>query len=229
MAPAQLDRPGLPGGTAPSLCHPAAAPVTQVAGGDDALPIRILAVSGSLRSASSNTQLLLAATRQPPPGVAIELYDGIGGLPHFSPDVDGADSPALVVELRARVASADALLISSPEYAHGVPGSLKNALDWLVSGVEIVALPVALLNAAPHSTHAQAALAETLKTMSAQLVPEASVTIPLSGRRLDASGILSDPVLAGSLQSALEMLVRAARATRSSGRRLVGWRPDLAP
>jgi len=195
---------------------------------DDGLPIRILAISGSLRSASSNTQLLSAAIRQAPVDATIELYDRIGGLPHFSPDLDGPASPAPVLELRASLASADALLISSPEYAHGVPGSLKNALDWLVSGVEIVALPVALLNASPHSTHAQASLAETLRTMAAQLVPAASVTIPLSGRRLDASGILSDPVLAAPLRSAVETLVQAARASRASGRRLVGWRPDLA-
>jgi len=229
MAPAQLDGSVLPGGAIPSRRRPAASPVSRVIGADDALPIRILAISGSLRSASSNTQLLLAAARQTPQKAAIELYDGIGGLPHFSPDLDGPDSPAPVVELRARIASADALLISSPEYAHGVPGSLKNALDWLVSGVEIVALPVALLNASPHSTHAQAALAETLKTMSAQLVPEASVTIPLTGRGLDASGILADPALAGALRSALETLAGAARAARASGKRLVGWHPDLAP
>jgi NAD(P)H-dependent FMN reductase len=205
--------------------------VDQEGGGtgpENPVPIRILAVSGSLRAASSNTQVLVAVSRLAPPRVEIELFIGLGTLPHFSPDLDGPSAPDPVMDLRARVAAADALLISSPEYAHGVPGSLKNALDWLVSGVEVVAMPVALLNASPNSTHAQAALAETLTTMAAVLVPEACVAIPLSGRRLDASAILAEPRLAGPLGAALESLVDAARRSRAAGRRLVGWRPDLA-
>lgn len=199
--------------------------VTQPA---DPNPVRILALSGSLRAASSNTQVLLAMTRLAPPGVEVELYSGIGGLPHFSPDLDGPAAPALVLDLRARIARADAMMISSPEYAHGVPGSLKNALDWLVSGVEVVAMPIALLNPSPNSTHAQAALAETLRTMSTDLVPGASATIPLSGRRVDAAGILADPTLADPLQAAMVELVSAAVRSRAAGRRLVGWRPEAA-
>lgn len=159
-------------------------------------PIRILALSGSLQAASSNTQVLLAITRLAPPGgVEVQLYAGIGGLPHFSPDLDGPAAPAPVLDLRARIARADAMIISSPEYAHGVPGSLKNALDWLVSGTEVVAMPIALLNPSPNSTHAQAALAETLRTMSTEVISAASATIPLSGRRLDAAGILAEPMM----------------------------------
>jgi len=192
-------------------------------------PIRILALSGSLRAASSNTQVLLAMTRLAPPRVEVELYAGIGGLPHFSPDFDGPASPAPVLDFRARVAQADAMMISSPEYAHGVPGSLKNALDWLVSGMEIVAMPIALLNPSPNSTHAQAALAETLRTMSTDVVAAASATIPLSGRRLDAAGILAAPELAQPLRAAMAELVNAAVQSRAAGRRLVGWRPEASP
>lgn len=189
-------------------------------------PIRILAISGSLRAASSNTQVLLAMTRLAPDEVEIELYSGVGDLPHFSPDLDGPNAPAPVLDLRRRIAAADAIMISSPEYAHGVPGSLKNALDWVVSGVEIVAMPIALLNPSPNSTHAQASLAETLRTMSTEVLPSASATIPLSGRRLDASGILAEPALADPLRRAMTELIKAARQSRASGKRLVDWRPE---
>ncbi len=183
-------------------------------------------MSGSLRAASSNTQVLLAMARLAPAGVEVELYGGIGSLPHFSPDLDQPAPPETVLDLRRRVAGADAIVISSPEYAHGVPGSLKNALDWLVSGVEIVAMPIALLNPSPRSVHAQASLAETLKTMSAEVSSEASVTIPVSGSGIDVEGILNDPQLAGPLQQGLVELVAVALRSRASGKRLVGWHPE---
>jgi len=93
------------------------------------LPIlRILAVSGSLRAVSSNTALLRAAIALSPPGVEIRLYGALRELPHFNPDLEANEPPA-VTDLRAQVRWADGLLISSPEYAHGVPGVMKNALD----------------------------------------------------------------------------------------------------
>jgi NAD(P)H-dependent FMN reductase len=119
-----------------------------------------------------------------------------------------------VQAFRARVAAADALLICSPEYAHGVPGALKNALDWLVSGSEIPYKPIGLLNASPRSTHAQASLAETLRTMSTELVPGASIDLPLGGRRLDAAGIAADPALAQLLRGAMEALAGAVPGYR---------------
>lgn len=191
-------------------------------------PIRILAISGSLRAASSNTQVLVAMAGLAPPDVEVELYTGIGKLPHFSPDLDRSGAPAPVLDLRQRIAVADAIMISSPEYAHGVPGSLKNALDWLVSGVEIVAMPIALLNPSPHSTHATASLAETLRTMSTEVLTTASVTIPLSGRRLDAAGILGEPSLSEPLARAMTELIDAASRSRASGNRLVDWKPEPA-
>src|SRR5690349_21363282 len=105
--------------------------------------MRILAISGSLREGSSNTAVLQAAAALAPLGVEIILYDGLGRLPHFNPDLDGENAVAPVAEWRARLQSADGVLISSPEYAHGVPGSLKNALDWVVGSGEFVNKPVA--------------------------------------------------------------------------------------
>jgi NAD(P)H-dependent FMN reductase len=183
----------------------------------------ILAISGSLRARSSNTEVLRAVALLAPPDVRVSMYDGLADLPHFNPDLDQATStlPAPVRALKAHVAAADALIICSPEYAHGVPGSLKNALDWLVSGSEIPYKPVALINASPRSRHAQASLAETLRTMSTVVVPDHSVEVPLDGRRLDAAAIVDHPELAEPLRRAVHALVGAVNASRERREQIV--------
>ena len=102
-------------------------------------------------------------------------------------------------------------MISSPEYAHGVPGVLKNALDWLVSSGETVGKPVALLNASPRSTYAQASLREILTTMAARVNETASVTVPLLGSALDAAGIVAHPELSAMLRAAMSAFIRGNR------------------
>src|SRR5260370_32631943 len=172
--------------------------------------MRILAISGSLRSTSSNTAVLRAARTLAPPSVDIILYESLGALPHFNPDLDGDKPPQSVLELRSEVGRADGLLISSPEYAHGVPGSLKNALDWLVASVEFPGKAVALLNTAPRSTHAGAQLTEILTTMSARLIPEASVTLALPMQTEDGAGFAPNVEFSRTLSSALSALARAS-------------------
>ena len=168
--------------------------------------MRIRAISGSLRAASSNTSLLRAVQILVPPNIEIVLEEGLGGLPHFNPDLEEA-MPATVVDFRARIGAADALLISTPEYAHGVPGVLKNALDWLVSGPEFVGKPVALLNASPRSTYAQASLIETMTVMSGRIC--GSYTVSLWGKKLDADGIAADAELSASIREALDTFLAA--------------------
>lgn len=174
--------------------------------------MQILAVSGSLRAVSKNTAILEAARLLSPPRAQIHLYTGLDRLPHFNPDLDTADGrggPDPVADWRARVARADGLLISTPEYAHGLPGAFKNALDWLVSNVDFPGKPVAVLGASALSVHAPAQLTEILKTMSARLVEKASVTVPLLGPPVDAATIAADPALAGPLRGALEAFAKA--------------------
>src|SRR4051812_26955392 len=93
--------------------------------------IGILAISGSLRARSSNTDVLRALKIVAAPDFSVSLYDGLGELPFFNPDLENEPDglPPTVQDLRAQVSKADALVICSPEYAHGVPGALKNALD----------------------------------------------------------------------------------------------------
>lgn len=174
--------------------------------------MQILAVSGSLRAISKNTAVLEAARLLAPPRVEITLYSGLDALPHFNPDLDTTDGRGgaeTVADWRERVERADGLLISSPEYAHGLPGTLKNALDWLVSNVDFPGKPVALVGVSALSVHAPAQLAEILRTMSARLVDEASVTIPLLGPPVAAATIAADPALADPLRAMLEAFARA--------------------
>jgi NAD(P)H-dependent FMN reductase len=170
--------------------------------------MRLLALSGSLRRISVNTALLRAAGPLAPAGVEVILYEGLGSLPHFNPDLE-ADEPPSVTDFRVQVRGADGLLICSPEYAHGVPGFLKNALDWLVGGDEFIDKPVALLNATPPAEWAQASLTETVTIMSGRLVREASIAVPLRGRKIDEAGIVADPALAEPVRAALAAFTRA--------------------
>ncbi len=163
--------------------------------------IRILAISGSLRESSSNTALLEAAIALSPKNVEIKLYKGLGNLPHFNPDLEPSEPPS-VTDLRQHLSWSDGLIISSPEYAHGVPGVLKNALDWLVSGEEFVGKPIALFNASSRATHAQASLTEIVTTMAGQIVPEASLTVSLLGKKLDAASIVADPKISDMVKAA---------------------------
>jgi chromate reductase len=174
--------------------------------------MKIIAISGSLRATSLNTAVLHAAGRLAPAGVNIELFEGIGGLPFFNSDLDGERLPQAVGRFRTVIGAADGLLISSPEYARGVAGVMKNALDWLVGSYEFPDKPVALINTSPRATHALASLTITLETMSARFVKDASITLPLLGTVNDADSITTNAEFAGPLRSALELYVRAIRA-----------------
>jgi len=169
--------------------------------------MNLLAISGSLRTSSSNTRLLSALALLVPTDVTFAFYSGLAELPHFNPDLDIDPAPVEVKKYRERLQWADAVAISSPEYAHGVPGALKNALDWVVGSGELVGKPVALLNASPRATHAYESLTETLRTMSAVILPEASITVPLLGSDLDPARIATNDEYGPALRAATEVLV----------------------
>lgn len=171
--------------------------------------VRLLALSGSLRAASSNRSLLQAAALITPPDVQIDLYSDVGRLPHFNPDLDDETQdkvPQVVREFRDDVARADGLLISCPEYARGIPGSFKNALDWLVGSETFFEKPVALFNASPRARDAQAALRLVLQTMSARVIDAASIEARLLARAMDAQAIAEDPAIGPDLTRALAAL-----------------------
>jgi chromate reductase len=170
--------------------------------------MKVLAISGSLRQASLNTRLLRAVARVAPPDIRVTLYAGLGELPWFNPDIESPE-PVPVAKLRQQIVAADALLIASPEYAHGVSGVMKNALDWMVGNESFVYKPVALLNASPRASHALSALRETLRTMSARIIDEACTSVPLLGSGLSEDDIVHHPELGPRLATSLLALKAA--------------------
>jgi chromate reductase, NAD(P)H dehydrogenase (quinone) len=178
--------------------------------------MRFLALSGSLRRASINSAMLRAAARLAPVPIEVNVFTQLGDLPLFNPDNEVAPGDA-VQRFRRAVAQADALVVASPEYAHGVTGSIKNALDWLVSFEPFAYKPVAVVNTSPRAHHADAALRETLTTMAAHIVEPASVQLPLLGAQLDEEGMLRSPEVAGAIRSMLLALARGVEQARGSG------------
>lgn len=171
--------------------------------------IRVLAIPGSLRKESSNAQLLRATAALARGDASVSVYSGLSSIPPFNPDFDAEPVSPAVGDLRFRLGECDAVVISSPEYAHGIPGVLKNALDWIVSSGELYGKPVALFNASPRATFAQAALTETLGVMGARIITEACITVPLSGAQEE--DMISDGVTAARIREALVVVVNASR------------------
>jgi NAD(P)H-dependent FMN reductase len=163
--------------------------------------LNLLALSGSLRKASYNSAAINALLELAPRHVDITIGD-ISHLPIFNPDREGENIPELTT-LKHSLSESNGLIIASPEYAHGISGPLKNALDWLVSGAEFPYKPIMLINTSPRASHAQAALREVLSTMSGNIIENSCVTIPLLGSELDRNGILAEKKIATTLVDGL--------------------------
>jgi NAD(P)H-dependent FMN reductase len=173
---------------------------------------QILAISGSLRNTSSNTNVLKACAALAPDDVKITLYEGLDKLPYFSPELDGegAIPAATVQDLREQLKKADAVIFCTPEYAFGVPGVLKNALDWIVSSGEFYDKPTAVISASPLATggdKANASLVQTLTVMSAIIKEENKLLIPIVRTKMDAAGNVIDKELEASLRQVISSLV----------------------
>jgi NAD(P)H-dependent FMN reductase len=173
--------------------------------------LKILALSGSLRAASINSAFCRAASRLAPAPLQITVCAGLGKLPLFNPDLE-ADPPRVVKEFRAEVGGARALIIASPEYAHGISGVLKNGLDWLVSFEGFIYKPVALVNTSPRARHGHDSLREVLQTMSAVILAEASMTLPLLGACVTEEAMVSSSEVAARIRRGLAALARALSA-----------------
>lgn len=163
--------------------------------------MQLLALSGSLRVASSNSVLLRAAARLAPENVEVRLYERMGELPHFNPELE---VPDVVRELKREVAEADGVVFCTPEYVHGLPGSLKNLLDWLVSDGELWDKPVAILSARK-SEFAEPQLREVLRTLMARVCEEASVTVAFPTNKMSVEDVLAKPELSEPIRVAVEV------------------------
>ncbi len=173
--------------------------------------IRILCFSGSLRARSYNTAALYALKQLAPEYMEVKVFEQMKELPLFNPDIEN-ENIVSVSALQDEVYNTDGLIIASPEYAHGISGVLKNALDWLVAGDGFPLLPVALINTSPRAHHAQDALREVLSTMSAIVVDTACIDVPLLGSDLDMHGIVSHTEISDSLLKMTEIFYQSVIA-----------------
>ena len=162
--------------------------------------MRILAISGSFRRDSHNTQLLRAAALALPSGVELDLYDGLAALPPYCEDADVDPAPAAAEDLRARIAAADALLIATPEYNASIPGVLKNAIDWASRPFPDNALrrkPVAVIGASTGlfgAVWAQAELRKVLRHTGADVL-DTEFPVGMADQAFTPAGELADPEL----------------------------------
>ncbi len=169
----------------------------------------VFVFSGSPRPGSTLGRLLRAAAAALPAPTTTVFYENILELPLFSPDLDGPGSPApaAVRHLRQQLQAADAVLIGTPEYAYGMPGSLKNALDWLVSAGSFYGKPTAVLSGSPSAQggeRARQGLLLTLEALGAAVVAGASFAVPFVRTRLDSTS--PDPALAAQLGATMQAL-----------------------
>ena len=165
----------------------------------------LLGLSGSLRRVSTNSALLRALAENAPAGVTLEISDLIGELPIFNPDREGEFTPSTVEAFGRSIREADGLVFASPEYAHGIPGGIKNALDWMVSRDEISDKPALIVRASTRSDYALSALEEVLRTMSLRLKPEIGFSVHLLGRAAERmEEILSAPEARDQMRRTLE-------------------------
>jgi len=143
------------------------------------------------------------------------MYNGLADLPHFSPEIDDENSPASVIALREQLQAADGVFICTPEYAFGVPGSLKNALDWTVSSGDLLGKPVAVVSASSLPTggdKAHAALLLTLTALGARVPEQAKLMIPAINKKLNANREVSDAETKQALVRVLDALAQAIKA-----------------
>jgi NAD(P)H-dependent FMN reductase len=177
-------------------------------------PVEVVLVSGSTRAGSTNTAALRTAAGLDVPGVTTALWERLVEVPAFVPN-DDADPPPAVADLRRCLAAADAVVFCTPEYAGTLPGSFKNAIDWLVGSGELYRKPVAWITvAAPgRGTGAEATLALVLGYVDADVIDAACVRIPIGRELVGADGLVHDPETQRRLAAQLAAVAAYVRST----------------
>jgi chromate reductase len=164
----------------------------------------VLLIGGSLRRGSVNAAVLRTAEAMATPDLALTPYTRLGELPHFNPDDDRAPLLEPVADLRAQLEASDAVLFSTPEYAGALPGSFKNLLDWTVGG-GIQGKAVGFINASAMggAQGAHAELRTVLFYVSAEIVEDACVAIPVPRSAIDSDGIITAEALRNGIGAAV--------------------------
>jgi NAD(P)H-dependent FMN reductase len=153
---------------------------------------KILAISGSIKASSTNLKLIQAITELTLDKFEISVFDKLAAIPHFNPDLDTEVPPEAVTVFRDQLREADGILICTPEYAMGVPGVLKNAIDWTVSSMEFSKKPVALITASSMGHKGHHSLLETLKVIESDLSGNTQLLISFVKSKISDEGKITD-------------------------------------
>ncbi|MEO7175788.1 MAG: NADPH-dependent FMN reductase [Saprospiraceae bacterium] len=168
--------------------------------------IRIVAISGSTRRASSNLNLIKAIAEQASETFAVNIFEGLSDLPHFNPDLDNENVDPQITEFRKLLSEADGVLICTPEYAIGVPGTLKNAIDWTVSSMEFSNKPVALITASLSGEKAHKSLLGTLLIIEARMTTDTQLLISSVKTKVNAEAKITDNETLNSVNKLIQSL-----------------------
>lgn len=155
-------------------------------------PKKIIAICGSTRQSSSNLSLIHAIRTLYAGKLDIDILQGLTDIPHFNPDLDHENPPPRVTEFRNQLRAADGILICTPEYAMGVPGTLKNAIDWTVSSMEFSSKPTALITASSMGQKAHASLMETLNIIETNIPESSQLLISFVKGKVSSNGHITD-------------------------------------
>jgi len=175
--------------------------------------VTILLLSGSTRERSTNTAALRTAHNLALEGVTTRIYGGLVDLPAFIPDVDDQRAPVEIQRLRRELAQADALLISTPEYAGTLPGSLKNLLDWTIPTGDLYEKPVAWINvAAPgRGSGVIDTLRLVLNFATAEIITPACRRAHVGREMVGADGLIAAAEIRAVLRETLESIAAHLR------------------
>lgn len=153
----------------------------------------VIAISGSTRSSSTNLTYIKAIAALAKDYFDVTIFESIAEIPHFNPDLDTDSPPEKVTGYRNKLKAADGILICTPEYAMGVPGTLKNAIDWTVSSMEFSHKPVALVTASSVGQKGHQSLMETLKIIESDITDETQLLIPFAKTKINNDAEIIDP------------------------------------
>lgn len=168
---------------------------------------KILAICGSTRQSSSNLNLIKAITELFKDELDIRLFDGLAAIPHFNPDLDTENPPLSIIEFRNKIKQADGILICTPEYAMGVPGTLKNAIDWTVSSCEFSKKPVVLITASSLGQKAHISLLETLRIIESDIPDDLHLLISHVKTKVSQEGKITDRETLENVKRVMKSLI----------------------
>lgn len=178
--------------------------------------MNLLGISGSVRNCSYNLALLNAMQELQPKDITLNIYDQIKNIPIFDPDIDEKELPTSVCSLISMMRNSDGLIISTPEYAHGVPGALKNTLDWLVSSDALILKPIVVTSVSTSGlggVRSHSPLLLILSAMNTNVVVEGSMNVPYAQSKFNEGLQLTDELTRRAIEISFMAMSQAVKNT----------------